>query len=374
MSNLFREYVNSKKTLTDKLLDEITDFDIYCELLDRDMEIGQAIESPIREDDSRASFSLYVPTSPELEDIRPDEVWWKDFAGGFGNVFKFVQLYASYVYGEELSNRFEIIKFLDNQLELGLFGGEKKTYTKRVVDYEAARETKTILFKSRKFTRRDLTWWAQFGIDESLLVEYDVRSIQYLLNEDYTIKYEFRRMELAFAYVVKDKVKVYCPEADQFKWRNTCPADYILGAEQVKNSDVLIITKSLKDIMSMRSLMNVDCVAPQSETWNFPQTLIDNIKQQYKKYYVVMDYDPAGIAAAERLEAHGFIVRWVSKVQVMLNGKLTVVDKDMSDYVKNNGMEKSLTLVREMFPELDVSYFRLDRPQVIEDIRLQLAA
>lgn len=69
MSNLFRKYVSSKKSLTDKLLDEITDFDIYCELLGIDLELGQTISSPLREDDTRASFSLYVPT--ELDDIRP---------------------------------------------------------------------------------------------------------------------------------------------------------------------------------------------------------------------------------------------------------------------------------------------------------------
>lgn len=374
MSNLFREYVKSKRTLTDKLLDEITDFDIYCELLDRDMEIGVSIESPIRDDDSRASFSLYVPTSPELTDIRPDEVWWKDFAGGYGNVFSFVQRFAEFEFDEILEDRVSVIKFLDNQLELGLFGGERKTYKKREIDYEAARETKEILFKSRPYTRRDLNWWAQFGVDKNLLEKYDVRSIDCLLNEDYTVKYRFRKMELAFAYVVKDKIKVYCPESEEFKWRNTCPADYILGAEQTGDSDILVITKSLKDIMCIKSLVDVDCVAPQSETWNFPTTLIDKIKQSYKDYYVVMDYDPAGIAAAERLKEHGFKVRWVSKIQVMLNGKLTVVDKDMSDYIKNNGMDKGLERVQEMFHELDESYFRFNRPQVIADIRSQLAA
>lgn len=374
MSNLFREYVESRKTLTDKLLDEITDFDIYCELLDRDLEIGVSIESPLRDDDTRASFSLYIPTSPELTDIRPDEVWWKDFAGGYGNVFTFVQRYAEFAYGEVLEDRTAIIKFLDNELGLGLFGGEKKIYTKREIDYEAARQTKEILFTSRPYTRRDLTWWAQFGIDKSLLEKYDVRSIKYLLNEDYTVKYEFRAMQLAFAYVVKDKVKIYCPEEDEFKWRNTCPADYLLGAEQAGDSDILIITKSLKDIMSIKAFVNVDCIAPQSETWNFPQTLVDNIKQFYKEVYVVMDYDPAGIAAAERLESHGFKVRWVSKLQVMLNGKLTVVDKDMSDYVKHNGVEKGLEKIREMFPELDDSYFNFDRPKLIADILSQLAA
>lgn len=372
MSNLFREFISSKKTLTDKLLDEITDFDIYCELLEKDLEIGEAIQSPLRPDDTRASFSLYIPT--ELEDIRPDEVWWKDFAGGFGNVFTFVQKYAEFAYGEELTNRFEIIKFLDNKLELGLFGGEKKQYTKREIDYEAAKESKTILFKSRPFTRRDLIWWLKFGIDKDMLIAHNVRSVQFLLNEDFTVKYEFGRMELAFVYVVHDKVKLYCPESEEFKWRNTCPANYILGDQQVGDGDVLIITKSLKDLMGFKSLVKCEAIAPQSETWNWPDKIIEYIKANYRICYVVMDYDPAGIEAAERLRKHGFLIKWVSKVQILVNNKQVVVDKDISDFIKNNGMEEALTRVMEMFEELDKSYFRIDRPAIIRELQLQLAA
>jgi 5S rRNA maturation endonuclease (ribonuclease M5) len=370
--SIFREYINSKKTLTEKLLDEITDFDIYCELIGMDLELGQSIESPIRTDDTRASFSLYVPT--KVKDVRPDEVWWKDFAGGFGDVFKFVQKYVKLHYGEDLTNRYEIIKFLDAHFSLGIFGGEKKTYIKREVDFEAARETKEILFSSRKYTKRDLIWWLQFGIDEALLRKHDVRSVEHLLDEDFTIKYTFKRMELAFAYVVYDKIKLYCPEETDFKWRNTCPADYLLGEQQIEGHDVLIVTKSLKDIMSMKSFIKADIISPQSETWIFPQELIDKIKLKYKKYYVVMDYDNAGIEAANRLEKHGFIVKWVSKKQVIINDKLVVVDKDMSDYVKNNGYQKSLKRVMEMFNELDKSYFRLARPQVLESMLQKLVA
>jgi len=373
MSNLFRKYVSSKKTLTDKLLDEITDFDIYCELLGIDLEMGQSISSPLRDDDTRASFSLYVPTETK-RDVRPDEVWWKDFAGGYGDVFSFVQRFALFHHNITLETRLDIIKYLDTELGLGIFGTEKQTHTRREIDLEAAREKKEILFKSREFTRRDILWWARFGIDESILKKFNVRSVQYLLGEDYSIKYEFKRTELAFVYVVYDKVKLYCPEEDEFKWRNTCPAHYILGQEQLEGNDTLIITKSLKDVMCFYSLIKCDCIAPQSETWHFPEHLINEFKTKYKTIYVVMDYDPAGIEAAIRLEQYGLIIRWISQDQVLINGKQKVLDKDISDYIKHHDVEAGLALVKTMFPELEESLFKTDRPEIIRLIIEKLAS
>ena len=74
--NLFKEFVQSKKTLTEQLLDEIVDYDIYCELTGQDLELGQPVISPIREDDTSPSFSLFIPTNKD--DVRPDEVWWRE--------------------------------------------------------------------------------------------------------------------------------------------------------------------------------------------------------------------------------------------------------------------------------------------------------
>ena len=370
--NLFKQLVLSGKSLTDKLLDEVSDYDIYCELTGIEFEIGRAIQSPIRDDDTRSSFSLFIPTKYE---VRPEEIWWRDFAKGSGDVFKFVKEYAALHYGEELPTRKDVVKFLDEELGLGLFDNtDKPKREKRYLDYEQAKERKEILFKSRPFTRMDRFWWIQFGIDQPLLEEHDVRSLKYLLNEDYTIKYEFGGYELGFAYVVLDKVKVYCPTQTEFKWRNTCPSDYILGAAQCTRNDVLIITKSLKDVMVFKSLMNCDAISPQAEGLHISEELITKIKDRYKEIFIVMDYDPAGIEAAERLEDHGFKVRWVSEEKVLINGKYKVTDKDISDYVHNKGIEAGFKRMKRMFHELPPSAFREGRVQHLLNLQLELAS
>lgn len=368
---LFRKLIESNKSLTDRLLDEVSDIDIYCELSGIDFDIGKPISSPLRDDDETPSFSLFIPT--KIRDPRPEEVWWRDFARGSGSVFEFIRQFAAHHYGLFLETRKELIEFVDQELNLGIFEGLKKERKRRVIDYEKAKESKEILFKSRDYTRMDLFWWIQYGIDQELLKTHDVRSIQYLLNEDYTIKHTFGSYDLAFAYVIQDKVKVYCPTSSTFKWRNTCPVNYIIGAEQCNSKDTMIITKSMKDILVFKSLMDCDAIAPQFEGGLFSEETIKKIKSKYTYVFVVMDYDTAGKKSAGALEDHGFRVRWVSQKEIMINGKLKVKDKDISDYAKNKGIVAVLKRMKEMFPELPPNIFRDNRVKLLLELKEKLS-
>ena len=86
--NIFKDFLLSRRSLTDKLFDEISDYDIYCELIGYDIIIGKPIISPIRLDDDVPSFSIFIPT--KYKDLREEELWWRDFRYGSGNVFKLV--------------------------------------------------------------------------------------------------------------------------------------------------------------------------------------------------------------------------------------------------------------------------------------------
>ena len=368
MKNIFKDFVLSKKTLTDKLFDEVSDYDIYCELIGYEINIGKPINSPIRIDDAVPSFSLFIPT--KYSNLREEELWWRDFRDGSGNVFKFVKIFARIHYDVILETRKDITSFIDVQLNLGILHKNEgiKKYKKREIDYNKLKESKEILFTSRPYTERDLVWWGNYGVDEALLSKYDIRSIKYLLDEDYNITKKISIYDLAFAFVIYDKVKVYMPEAYAAKkWRNTCPAEYIQGWQQLEGRDTLIITKSYKDIMVFKSFMNVDVIAPQGESFNFNQDTIKFIQDNYEVVYVVYDYDEAGKIGAEKLEAHGFLKRWVSKV---INPKtIKVDDKDISDYISNHSILEGVRHMQDMFPELNVDkYFRFDRITYFSDL------
>ncbi len=360
MKNIFKDFVKSKKTLTDKLFDEISDYDIYCELIGYEINIGKPIISPIRSDDDVPSFSLFLPT--KIKDPREEELWWRDFRDGSGDIFKFVKVFARAQFNVILETRKDVIEFIDLQLDLGILhkNANIKKYQKRKIDYIKLKESKEILFASRPYTQRDLIWWANYGIDESLLKTYDVRSIKYLLDEDYNITKKISIYDLAFALVIYDKVKIYMPEAfSNKKWRNTCPTEYIQGWAQLEGHDTIIITKSYKDIMVFKSFMNVDVIAPQSESANFDPNKIKFIHDNYKNKFVVYDYDEAGKIGSQKLVDQGFIRRWVSVLHSPETMK--VEDKDISDYITNHSILEGVRHMQEMFPELNEDIFRFDR-------------
>lgn len=355
---LLKSIIKSNKSITELLFDVISDYDIYCELIGYDAPIGSAFSSPLRQDNS-PSFSLFIPTI--IKNVRSNEMWWTDFTLGSGNIFKFVKLFEFYTNGIVLNNYTEIVQHLDKKLNLGLFDRTSLNYKKRYVDYEYEKQVKSIFFKSREFTLLDFRWWINYGIDKPLLNLYNVRSLRYILNDDYTIKYTYKQNELGYVYVIYDKIKLYSPYAGDFKWRNTCPSHYVMGDEQRKNSDTIIITKSLKDIMTFVSFMNVDVVSPQSETTGIPEEKLKEYSR-YKNKFVVMDFDKAGIAAANKLEKYGYKIVWVSTKTILISGKSKVIDKDISDYTKKHGYQQTFNhLKNTMFPVLKDKYFKSER-------------
>jgi 5S rRNA maturation endonuclease (ribonuclease M5) len=139
-----------------------------------------------------------------------------------------------------------------------------------------------------------------------------------------------------------------------------------MGWKQLEGHDTLIITKSMKDILTFKSFMNVDVIAPQSESSHIGSSKLSYIKQNYKTVYVVFDYDDAGKIAAERLQEEGFIIRWVSQDVNPETGKPD--DKDMSDFVTNHSLREALVKMKEMFHELDDKYFRDNRLKYFNDL------
>lgn len=335
--NLTKVFIDSFKTLQDTLFETISSYDIYCNLIGREIKVGETILSPIRRDIS-PTFVLFIPDDK-------DEVFFKDFAWVGGNVFKFVRLYALYQEGKTLKNQTEIIKYLDNKLGLGIFDESNKGNKELIsikIDEKFFAAKRVIRFKSRDFTERDLQYWKNYSINEETLKLFDVRSVHKLLNEKNEVIYTVGRSTLTFAYVMFNKVKLYRPEeVPEFKWRNTCPGYYLQGLEQVKKYGLknkkLIITKSLKDVMVFYEFLKdkYDIIAPHSETYIFTDTEINWMKRHYKKVFIIYDFDLAGVTGANKLKKKDmqyFTVLFVSTNRIRVNGRLKVIDKDISDF------------------------------------------
>lgn len=340
-------------SLSNQLFNLVDDYEIYCSLIGEEIELGETVTSPIRESDECPSFALFMPT--RITTFRPEEIWFKDLADGrFGNIFTFTKYYALHHYGLVLDVKYDIIKFIDEQLELGILSGNPVKRDKIERGF-SKKETK-IRYKSRPFTKRDKLYWGQFGLTEEDLNKFNVKSVKYLLEEHSgLVRKEFKTKELVFVYQIWDKLKLYQPEASRsFKFRNTCPGDdfrYYQGFEQLtKKTDTLIITKSYKDLMVFWKTFNdlgtpIDIIAPHAESINLSKEFVQKVKITYKNIICVSDYDLAGVKFANQCKRHGFKYRFISTKRTKINGKFKVLDKDISDFTVNHGLDETKKLL-----------------------------
>ena len=355
MTNILRELILKKKFLSDKLFELVDDYSIYIHFIGYDVEIAQAIPSPIRGIDSHPSFCLYIPTRLKL---KREEIWFKDLADGrYGNIFKFVEYWAFHHCNIRLESNYDTIKFIDSEMDLGLFNNDG-TQRERIVRDYIRKESSPINFKSRPFTENDLKYWKQYDIDEETLKYFNVRSVKYLLTDSGVIIKEFKKKDLAFIYVINDKVKLYRPnESKAFKFRNNCPGDdphYYQGFDQLEGHDTLIITKSMKDVMVFKVMFDflgtpIDCIAPHAESINLSEKFIKAIKERYKRIIIVSDFDLAGVKFAQQCRKKHDIqdCKFISTTRHFIDGKMKVLDKDISDYRMLHNRQKTLKLLKE---------------------------
>ena len=343
MLNLTNVFLGSKKSLSERLFEYVSAYDIFCYFIEDEVEVGKVMLSPIR-NDSRPTFILFIPDDA-------DTVLFKDFAWVGGNIFKFVKLYAAYREGLTLATFLDVIMYIDTRMGIGLFNSTaKKPQIKRELDTKFFASKRVINFKSRDLTDRDLDYWEQYHISEDTLKTYNVKSVHKMLNENSEVTYTVSKRALTFAFVIYNKVKLYRPEeSPEFKWRNTCPGHYIQGLEQVmkikSGNRRLIITKSLKDIMTFYTFLgsSYDIIAPHSETYIFTEKLLAFLYARYDEIFIIFDFDLAGVTGANRLRKmhpDKFKVRFVSTMRIRTNGKIKTVDKDISDYSVDRSREE----------------------------------
>ena len=133
-----------------------------------------------------------------------------------------------------------------------------------------------------------------------------------------------------YAYKVYNNFKIYKPLGDKFtKWRNNLTEYDIQGYAQLpKKGNLLIITKSLKDVMVLHE-MGYFAVSPSSESTFIPETVLNDLKKRFKHILLCFDRDVPGVTNMRKVS-----------LKTGLNGFLvhkSLKSKDISDAVKNNG-------------------------------------
>lgn len=298
-----------------ELMRQLSDYDVYAYYIGK-FQVGKLYNSPLRSDDKNPSFAIFPS--------RRGDLLYKDHGSGdSGNSLTFVKA----MLGTDDNNKIakELMKILRST--------KTTKSAKRVINY-THNSSANIGIVRQKFTDVDTAYWGQFNIDIPTLQYYNVFSIKYYLVGN-IVKEEYKKDCPMYAYKVNNAFKIYRPLAKsrKDKWRNNLTNSDIQGLKQLKyKSDTLIITKSMKDVMTLYK-MGYEAVSPSSETTFIPDDIYNKLKKKYSHIVILFDRDVTGMQQARKYsKLHSIPAFFIHK---------KYKTKDVSDCVKKIGFEET---------------------------------
>tara|TARA_R110000744_G_scaffold348607_2_gene454198 strand:+ start:1096 stop:2121 length:1026 start_codon:yes stop_codon:yes gene_type:complete len=285
-------YLERTRLTSENILREVSDYDLYCEYIGADLEIGIKYSSPLREGDDDPSFVLY-------ESKFKDALMFKDHADGrFGDVFDFIGQFLG------IEGRYKICKQINSDLHLGFDGEEVPDFVpvvrKRV---KVQREEVSIQVTSKEYSDEFLSYWDTLSIKQDVIKLYFAKDVALLHFITKSAHKTITPKDLCISYEILGFYKVYQPTGDRtYKFRNNYPPKFVEGALQLKfKSNFCIITKSMKECMFFRQHWDWDSVASTSENTMVSEYFVKNtLQKNYNKVFIWLDSDIPGIRAQQK--------------------------------------------------------------------------
>lgn len=203
------------------------------------------------------------------------------------------------------------------------------------------------------YTIIDYNYWNQYSIPLTLLEEYNVFSCKYVrsIKGNKIVNYSYNKNNPIYAYRFGNKneytYKIYFPYANKgFKWINNCN-NVIQGYDQLSlSSDILILTKSLKDVMCYR-LLGYDAISLQGEGNRLDPELLKSLHKRFKHIIVNYDNDDQGTRSVEGYFNERGI--FIPGLRQLYDLKFFYIDdeKDLSDYIKANNITIAKQLIND---------------------------
>ena len=294
------------------LLDKLDDYDIYSYYVGQ-FKIGKLFNSPLRSDDKNPSFAIFKGMNGKL--------FFKDHGSGEGgNAIKFVKLYKGIQTKDELER--ELLRIVRKMNPNS--GNAIRTYS-----YSVDSGPTDIGIVRQPFTDVDKQYWKQFHISIDTLKKFQVFSIKYFLCNR-VVRGTYKENSPMYAYKVDDKFKIYRPLASKYtKWRTNLTNWNVQGLSEIpkEGGNLLIITKSLKDVMCLYE-MGFNAIAASSETTFIPDNILQSLRSKWKHIVILYDRDKTGMLESRKYS------RQYKLDAIFVHKKFKA--KDISDAVKNN--------------------------------------
>jgi hypothetical protein len=318
-----------KKRLTKQsIYEKINSYDIFKHYCEGFEEPGKAFKSPLRETDNNPSS--YV--------VFYKEDWlFNDFGKGSYRAIDFVMELYHISYEQALAQINH-----DFNLDFGDSIGGVFKYVPIHADKQSEKMITEINIKKRKWEQHDISYWYHnYNITLDTLVRFNVYPISAFNingNQFFADKHAY-----SYDYYWEDSIfrrKIYQPFSKINKWFSNGGA--IVQGEGVlpRKGNLLIITSSLKDIMTLYEI-GYTAIAPTSEVSFVPTSYFVKQKDRFERILLFMDSDKTGMEANKRLSE-----KWgLGYISI----PISYDSKDISDLVKNYDQE---TAKRILYDEI----------------------
>jgi hypothetical protein len=283
----FKMNLNKKPLTKTNLNTQVSDVQVYAFYTGREIKLQSSSSSPFR-DDKHPSFGYYIGIS--------GEICWKDFTLDIkGDYVEFVKQLFNLDFNQALVKIVEDFGLQDEfeykPIDVPKTDGDKPEINRNQM-IKKLDEFKQLDIKSRKAELYDIEFWLRFGITKETLIKYNVTPIEWYFINGNIIKTD----KYAYAFVEnKDNIetyKIYQPFNKEYKWINNHNDSVWQGWNQLPpEGDMLIITKSLKDVMSIVEVLGIPAISLQSESVMPKKHIVDELKERFDAIYLLYDND-----------------------------------------------------------------------------------
>ncbi len=195
----------------------------------------------------------------------------------------------------------------------------------------------------KPFSLIDYDYWLQYGISLTTLQFFNVKAVShvYLNKGDKHYIFEYKNSSPLYSYKFfknnTEYLKIYNPYSitKEGKWLSNVGSDCLQGYDQLPaTGDLLIITKSLKDVLCFYEL-GVSAVGLQAETNKMSKKSFNELSSRFKRVVLLLDNDDQG---------------YTSTCEFLLEYDIEFffipTEKDISDYIKKYGLKKAEKLIK----------------------------
>jgi 5S rRNA maturation endonuclease (ribonuclease M5) len=309
----------------DKLFSTITHYQVFCYYIDEELKLGKPINSPLRKDHI-PSFALFKH--------RAGTILYKDFATGeVGDSVRFIQRLKNVTYRQALYIIACDFNYVQSNVEV----------TNKIEKYiklqTPSKKPINIGIKKRGWQQCDKEYWGQYEIKRRTLDKFWVCAARLLFFNDALVKPD--KHCYAYKEIKDDKTsyKILQPYSD-YKWINNANDSIHQGYRQLpERGELLIITKALKDVMSLHDVTGNPAIGLQAESVSMKSTVMKEYKRRFERVICLFDNDVPGRKFSKRFSSE-FDIQEVFMPQEM--------SKDFSDVVKDYGSQEALGILTEI--------------------------